>query len=97
MTVVETTPKIQNLKETEFIVVKYKNKSYWVLFRCPCGCGEVITLSTQNSHNPHWNIIENNFQLPSLYPSIWQNSGCYSHFWIKDGNIKWCNNTGTKP
>lgn len=97
ITVVSTTPEIQNLKEKEFVEVNYKNKSYWVLFRCPCGCGDVITLSTQNSHIPHWKIFENKFGLPSLSPSIWQKRGCYSHFWVKNGKIHWCNITGVKP
>lgn len=96
-TVVATTPDIQSLKDREFVEVNYKNKSSWVLFRCPCGCRDVITLSTQNSHNPNWNIFKNKFGLPSLYPSVWQNSGCYSHFWVKNGRIQWCNNTGVKP
>ncbi|MDM9644782.1 DUF6527 family protein [Rhizobium sp. S163] len=27
---------------------------------------------------------------PTLHPSVWRNSGCRSHFWVRRGRIAWC-------
>jgi len=91
------TPKNSDLKDQEFIEVNYKGKSYWVIFKCPCGCGEVITLPLIDTHDPFWEISRTIHNRPTIYPSVWQNKGCYSHFWIEDGKIEWCRNTGNKP
>ncbi|WP_313018227.1 DUF6527 family protein, partial [Atlantibacter hermannii] len=55
----------------------------------PCGCGSVIELLLLEEAKPHWrcSIDENN--IPSLYPSVWLNKGCKSHFWLKHGRIHW--------
>lgn len=92
----DITPNNDSIAQGEFITVIYKNKSVWALFKCPCGCRYVITLPLQKPHNPRWTIYESEFGRPTLRPSIWQNKGCYSHFWIEDGKIVWCKNTGTE-
>lgn len=90
----DSTPSNDLINEAEFIAVVYKSKPIWALFKCPCGCGFVITLPLQKPHNPRWRIHESEFGRPTLYPSIWQNKGCYSHFWVEDGKVIWCKNTG---
>lgn len=90
----DSTPSNELIKEREFVTVIYKSKPIWALFKCPCGCGYVITLPLQKPHKPKWKIFESEFGRPSLYPSVWQNKGCYSHFWIEDGKLIWCNDTG---
>ena len=87
--VVEKTPNNGNIKDDHFIVVKYKRKKYWVLFKCPCGCGHVISLSLQKHHRPCWSLKVKHGR-PSLTPSIWQISGCKSHFFITNGVVQWC-------
>lgn len=74
-----------------------KQKSRWILFRCPCGCSDVITLSAQASHTPRWALLITKEKLPTLHPSIWKDKGCLSHFWIKGGRVFWCKDTGTHP
>ncbi len=91
------TPSNDSIGNTDFIEVVHKNKPLWVLFKCPCGCQYVITLPLQKSHNPYWTITESKMGRPILYPSVWQNKGCCSHFWIEDGKVYWCRNTGTPP
>lgn len=93
----DKTPNNNDLRDKEFIKVIYKGKPYWAIFRCPCGCGYVISLPLQNTHNPFWEILHSTDNKPTLYPSVWQNEGCMSHFWIKAGKIKWCSNTGKRP
>ncbi|SMO81549.1 hypothetical protein SAMN06265218_1151 [Fodinibius sediminis] len=50
---VESTPQKSSVNTEEFIVVKYKDKLYWALFECPCGCHEVITLPLKKEQNPN--------------------------------------------
>ncbi len=97
MSIVDKTPKNESVGKEDFIAVVYQNKPLWVLFRCPCGCGNVTSLSLQNIHKPNWTVKRSAAGRPTLYPSIWKNIGCCSHYWIKDGCVYWCNNTGVEP
>lgn len=95
--VVNKTPKNDAVGNRDFIEVIYQGKPLWALFQCPCGCGKVISLSLQKVHTPNWKVKKSKSGRPTLYPSVWQNQGCCSHFWIKDGMVYWCYNTGVKP
>lgn len=85
------------LANNDFIEVIYKKEPYWAVFKCPCGCSSIISLPLQKSHNPHWSVDSSKTGRPSVYPSVWQNKGCLSHFWIDDGKINWCKNSGIEP
>ncbi len=93
----EKTPETDKIFDKDFIEVIYKAKSYWAIFKCPCGCGSLISLTLQNTHKPYWNLKTSIEKRPTLSPSIWRNNGCFSHFWIKDGMIIWCGNSGIEP
>ncbi|VAW75799.1 hypothetical protein MNBD_GAMMA12-1360 [hydrothermal vent metagenome] len=95
--IVERPPKNSDVKKDSIYLVTKGQNHKWVLFQCPCGCGHVITLSLQLTHSPHWKITKNSSQRPTLYPSVWQDTSCCSHFWLKDGRIYWCQDTGTPP
>lgn len=95
--VMDKTPPNDLVEEGKFIVVIYKEKHHWALFRCPCGCGHVISLSLQKIHRPNWSAKKSKNGRPTLYPSVWQNQGCLSHFWIEDGVVFWCRSTGKSP
>ena len=82
------TPPNSSIGENDFVEVIYKNKPMWVLFKCPCGCETTISLSLQNVHKPYWRLLTKNNR-PTLYPSVWQKSGCCSHFWVYEGCIHW--------
>ncbi|WP_459947106.1 DUF6527 family protein [Desulfocastanea catecholica] len=95
--IVDKTPGNDAVRKNDFIIVIYQNKPLWTLFQCPCGCRKVISLSLQSVHKPHWTVRKNTSGRPTLHPSVWQNQDCCSHFWIKDGRVYWCNNTGIEP
>jgi len=90
-------PRNQDVKDGEFHLVFIKGRQHWALFRCPCGCGDVVTLSLQFAHRPHWAVRKSRPGRPTLSPSVWRDRGCYSHFWVTDGRIYWAANTGTSP
>ena len=73
------------------------DKPKWSLFSCPCGCGDVVTLSLQSVHRPCWKLTTIESGRPTLYPSVWRDKGCLSHFWVKDGRVYWCADTGSYP
>jgi len=95
ITVVGRTPRNSDVKPGTFYMVDSGNKPKWAMFLCPCGCEHVITLSLQKVHDPHWqlNISLNGY--PTLRPSVWQKTKCYSHFWLREGRIYWCEGTGS--
>lgn len=97
ITIHNTIPDLTSIKEKEFVKVTYKRKPYWAIFRCPCGCLTVITLPLQRSNHHYWQLRSSKNDRPTLYPSIWQNKGCCSHFIVNDGKIVWCDNSGHEP
>jgi len=97
LSVLDKTPSNNSIGEKDFITVVYHGRLLWVLFRCPCGCGNVISLSLQKVHNPNWTVRKTQAGRPTIHPSVWRNKGCCSHFWIKDGRVYWCENTGIEP
>jgi hypothetical protein len=92
---VDRPPNNNAVADGVFYFVSQNQKPRWVLFRCPSGCGEVITLSLQKAHYPHWRLTRTRGGRPTLYPSIWRDVGCLSHFWVYDGRIYWCRDTGS--
>jgi hypothetical protein len=95
-TVLAKTPGNDEIKENQFVVIIYKRKKYWAMFRCPCGCGHVISLSLQKNQHPHWTFREEYSRRPSLYPSVFQKTECRSHFFVSSGRIVWCRDWKTK-
>lgn len=57
---------------------------------CPCGCGDTIELMVVPEVKPRWSVMVDKGGLPSLHPSVWRQSGCRSHFWIRQGKVFWC-------
>ncbi|OMP68715.1 DUF6527 family protein [Domibacillus epiphyticus] len=57
---------------------------------CPCGCQELLQISLHKDGRPKWEIAQHNDGTVSLHPSIWRQKGCRSHFWLKKGQIHWC-------
>lgn len=81
-------PSMEETKTGLIYVVHANGKDRWAVFRCPCGCDDLVTLSLQDVHNPHWRL-SGQASTPSLYPSVWRTEGCRSHFWVKGGRVQW--------
>lgn len=63
-------------------------------FLCPCGCGELIELNLMPEVKPRWRIEQRWDSVPSIHPSVWRKVGCRSHFWLREGEIKWVHSDG---
>lgn len=72
------------------IVLARDGQEDWCIgMQCPCGCGHIIELLVIDEAHPRWDYSVNASGLPSLQPSVWRNSGCRSHFWLRKGRIQW--------
>lgn len=77
------------LPKHDFILLHDDGENWSVGFQCPCGCGDVIELVLLPNVKPRWDIYIDWRGRPTLSPSVWKTTGCRSHFWVKDGKIKW--------
>lgn len=68
----------------------------WAYFRCPSDQSEVIQLSLMQERRPNWNIEIDWLGRPTISPSVRQITGSYAHFWIKEGRVDWCADTGPR-
>jgi len=66
----------------------------WACFRCPGGCGEKIKLSLNQKRRPRWTVTPDCLNRPTVSPSIRQLNECRCHFWIRQGRVDWCKDSG---
>jgi len=96
-TILEKAPTNAEVNEQDFIIVVYQGIDRWALFKCPCGCGDVISLPLAAPHKPRWSVYVDEKGFASLYPSVWRNTGCMSHFIVRSGIVFWAGRTGVSP
>jgi hypothetical protein len=54
----------------------------WLVLRCPCGCGDDIPINLDRRAGPAWRLYKHPKSGLSLYPSVWRDTDCGSHFVI---------------
>lgn len=75
------------LKKNIYVVGKEKSK--WVIFNCPCKCGNKIQANLMMSQLPAWKLTTSE-KTATLYPSISVHRfPCRSHFWLHKNKILW--------
>lgn len=60
-----------------------------VLMRCPDGCGETLVVNLDPRAGKAWRLDTRGGDL-TLFPSVWRDGGCGSHFIVWRGAILWC-------
>lgn len=60
-----------------------------LLIKCPDGCGETLVVNLDKRAGKAWRL-DLRGGVPTLYPSVWRDGGCGSHFIIWRGRILWC-------
>lgn len=90
-------PERQRILPGVIYVVGGSGYRKWAYFRCPTGNDDVIQLSLQPKHRPCWEVSADMLGRPSVQPSVRQLDGSYAHFWIRDGRVIWCADTGRRP
>lgn len=66
-----------------------------LIFKCPCGCFEIIYLNLLRDTRPCWEFKNNFFGLISIVPSVMRTVKCKSHFYITKGRVIHCANFTT--
>ncbi|MBH5400723.1 hypothetical protein HZZ13_23475 [Bradyrhizobium sp. CNPSo 4010] len=71
------------------VVVIQRGALRSVLIRCPDGCGEALVVNLDPRVGK---VLETRYAAdkPTLYPSVWRDGGCCSHFIIWRGQLLWC-------
>lgn len=59
------------------------------VMRCPDDCGETITINLDPRTDKAWRYYKKRNQI-SVFPSVWRDTGCGSHFIIWNHCIVWC-------
>ena len=53
----------------------------WLVLSCPCGCGADLPVNLDRRAGPAWRLYESAKGV-SVYPSVWRDTDCESHFII---------------
>ena len=61
-----------------------------VALLCPCGCGRVLQMNLLPDERPCWSVTRNAAGTVTLNPSVRRTKDCGSHFWLRNGRIRWC-------
>lgn len=76
------------LKRAGDAVIVERGRPRHLLLCCPCGCGEVYPVNLDSRMGPAWRLRKNpGTSSITLFPSVWRESGCASHFIIWRNNI----------
>lgn len=54
----------------------------WLLLRCPCDCGEDLPVNLDARSGKAWRLYQSPSAGLTLFPSVWRDTGCESHFII---------------
>jgi hypothetical protein len=60
-----------------------------LVFHCPSGCGEVLSINLDLRAGPAWTVRIAQDEL-SLLPSVWRTEGCKAHFVLWRNSVWWC-------
>lgn len=71
------------------VVVVHRERARSVVIGCPDGCGERLTVNLDPNLGPPWRLYQTRNGL-SLFPSVWRESGCGSHFIVWNDVVLWC-------
>lgn len=80
----------EKLQNDRLYVIGNESFPWAVVMLCPCGCGAVIQLSLLETDSPRWRLAVDRKDLATLSPSVHRTKGCKSHFFLRAGQIAWC-------
>lgn len=71
----------------DFAIVE-RGRLRTVVCMCPCGCGSTLTVNLDERAGKAWRLYRRKNGI-SLYPSVWRDSGCKSHFVVWKNHVLW--------
>jgi hypothetical protein len=70
------------LKSPGDAVLIERGRPRLLLLACPCGCGEEYPINLDDRAGQAWRIYRKRGRGLTLFPSVWRDTGCGSHFII---------------
>jgi Family of unknown function (DUF6527) len=77
------------LTEPGATVLVHRGVPRSVAMACPDGCGEQLTVNLDERAGPAWRHYQDGQRL-TIFPSVWRDTGCKSHFIVWRSKIYWC-------
>jgi hypothetical protein len=78
------------LTEPGAAVLVFRGVARSITIVCPDGCGEQLTINLDPRTGPAWRFFNEPGARVSLYPSVWRDTGCKSHFIVWNSRVYWC-------
>lgn len=69
------------------VVLVERGRPRHLVVRCPCGCGDDISLNLDPAAGPCWRLLRRDPLI--VMPSVWRETGCESHFFVWKHEIDW--------
>lgn len=81
---------LPDILESNYVYLAGDDDYLWIAaLMCPCGCGDTIQLNLLPEVRPRWKAEIHSDGTVSLSPSIWSRKGCGSHYFLRNGYVKW--------
>ena len=77
------------LEEAGDVAGVFRGRPRSVIMKCPDGCGDTLVINLDPRSGKAWWLDIRGGAL-SLYPSVWRENGCRSHFILWRDHILWC-------
>lgn len=81
----------KRLKRRMLYIVQEDGFQEYAAMVCPCGCGDVLHMNLLPDERPCWTFTRHENETASLHPSVWRTKNCGAHFFLRRGEIQWCN------
>jgi len=75
------------LKAPGDVVLVERGYPRWLVMQCPDGCGDEIPINLDSRAGPAWRMYRTPKLGLTIYPSVWRDTGCESHFIVWRDNI----------
>jgi hypothetical protein len=87
---------IPHLKPGVLVLVMPGNRPKSLKFLCPCGCGQTVSVNLMPETGKAWRISYEEGLGISLWPSVWLDVGCGSHFFLRRNKVRLLHGTVPK-
>lgn len=83
----------ENPESGTLYLVGGRQHAWKAVMVCPCGCKGLIELNLAPPGPPLWRVAGPEGAPVTVHPSVWRTTGCRSHFWIRNGEVVWCDDS----
>lgn len=76
-------------REPAALVRVHRDVDRALVFKCPSGCGDVLSINLDSRAGPAWQLRITKRGV-TLMPSVWRTHGCGAHFVLWNSTVWWC-------